>query len=287
MKKKLIISVLSIHVFLFFPATSHAGTFLFGGKFWYAYWDSAVLNWFEKDITAGFEFQGLNLDSDVDTGKGYLTGPLVGYQTEDGTWSFSFAAMGFSDFDQDWDGEAGTMMQLEADVDADRKDFDFAVNYSLAKHGETFSLLKYLSVYAGYKYQKVDYDLKLKYNTLLGDRSFKYKLDADVHMPTVGLGIVYPVLDKLALGLQGGIGIALIDLDLKDPNGDTFDISPDASIVYTGELTISYVPIKHLILQAGFRAQAWYLEARSPERIEKTRSRDTTYGPTVSIVFAY
>ena len=46
---------------------SDYGTFLVGAKGWFALWDSAVLDWFEKDISANFKEMGLNLESDIDT----------------------------------------------------------------------------------------------------------------------------------------------------------------------------------------------------------------------------
>ena len=187
------------------------GTFMLGVKGWYAYWDSAVLDWFEKDIRAGFREMGLSLNSDIDTGTGYLAGPLLGYQTADGTWAFGIAAMFFSSFSQDWDGEAG-QMKLETDVETDRWDLDFSIVYSLSRHQDVWSFFRYSSLFAGFKFQKVDYDLELEYDTLMGRRRFDYKLDAEVYMPTLGAGFVFPMLDNLAFGLQAGVGIALIEL---------------------------------------------------------------------------
>lgn len=287
MKKILIAGAAFVYVLAMSLGTSEAGTFMIGAKYWYAEWDSAVLEWFEKDIGAGFKEMGLTLDSDIDRGSGYLAGPLLGYQTDDGTWAISLAAMAFSHFSQDWTGNVGSMA-LGTDVDTDRKDFDFAVSYSLSKYQDKLSLLKYSKIFAGYKYQIVDYDLELSYSTLMGLRRFDYKLDAAVHMPTVGVGFVYPVSDKLVLGLQAGVGLALIDLEMKDPDGETFDISPDASITYNGELALTLLPpIKNLLIQLGFRAQVWYLKARSPTWWEETESKDFTWGPTISAVYTF
>jgi hypothetical protein len=121
----------------------------------------------------------------------------------------------------------------------------------------------------------------------MGPQQFKYKLDADVHMPTLGVGFVYPIFQKLVLGLQAGVGLALTELEMTDPDGAKFDISPDASITYNGEFTISWLPIEHLIIQAGLRGQMWYLKARSPKWWEETESEDVTWGPTISAVFAF
>ena len=268
------------------PATVQAGAFVAGAKFWYANWDSAVLDWFAKDLTVGFSALGVPITFNVDTGKGYLTGPVLGYQTEDGTWSFTLAAMCFSNFSQDLTATADSMT-VNTNVDTNRKDFDLAVIYSLTKHQEAWSWLKYFSVFAGFKYQTFDYDLSLNYMTLMGSRQYKYKLDSQVYMGTVGAAVAYPISDKFGIGLQAGIGLALPELELTNPDGSAFDISPDATVTYNGEITFNYMPIRSLLFQLGFRAQVWYLKARSPQRWEETESKDTTYGPTFTIVYRF
>jgi len=281
----MVIGILTF-VLAFPPVSSGGGTIMVGGKYWYASWDSAVLDWFEKDIGVGFKAMGVTLQSDVGRGKGYLAGPVLGYQTEDGTWAFSLAAMAFSDFSQDWQGTAGTM-SINTNIDTTRRDFDLAVTHSLSRHKDKFSLLEYCRIYFGYKYQTVDYDLKLQYNTTMGIRSYDYQLEAQVHMPTVGFGIVYPVFSKLVLGLQGGVGLALINLKMKDPNGSNFDIDPEYSFTFNTEANLNFLPIKNLIIQLGFRYQEWYLKARSPQRWDKTESKDVTFGPTLTVVYTF
>jgi hypothetical protein len=147
MKKIWIASVVFAHVLVVSPGALEAGTFMVGGKHWEAEWDSAILDWFEKDIGAGLTELGLTLNSDIDRGSGYLAGPLLGYQTDDGAWAVSLAAMEFSHFAQDWTGNAGTMA-LQTNVDTDRKDFDFAVSYSLSKHEDKWSFFKYSKIFA-------------------------------------------------------------------------------------------------------------------------------------------
>jgi hypothetical protein len=263
-----------------------AGTFIVGAKYWYARWDSAVLDWFEKDIGVGFKTLGATLDSDVGKGTGHLAGPLLGYQTDDGTWSFSFAPMVISQFSQDWHGTAGTM-NLSTDIDTTRRDYDLAATYSLSQYKEKLSFLEYCSIYMGFKYQTVEYDLNLKYNTEMGDVSYDYKLDAQVSMPTVGVGIAYPVFDKVVLGLQGGVGLALIRLKMKDPDNVSFDIDPQYSYMFNTEGNVSILPVNNMIIQLGLRYQEWYLKARSPQRWEKTESKDSTFGPTFTVVYTF
>lgn len=273
-------------LFFVFPTMTWAGTYMSGIKYWHASWDSAVLDWFEKDIGVGFRSNGINLKSNIDPGEGYLTGPVFGYQTDDGTWSISLALMLLSSFSQDWGGQAGSM-ELNTDVDTDRRDIDLAASYSLAGFRKSLSIFKYTKLFVGYKYQQVDYDLSLSYDTLMGQRQFDYKLNAEVHMGTIGAGLAYPINDKFAIGLQAGVGLALIELEMEEPDGSVFDVSPSASFAYNGELTATYTPIQNLILQLGYRAQLWYLEARSPTRWEQTVSEDWTYGPTFTVVYAF
>ena len=269
----------------FSPVTSNAGTFMVGTKYWHADWDSAILDWFEKDIGGGFKTLGVELQSDIDTGSGYLAGPIFSYQTDDGNLAVSLAPMLFSSFSQDWTGKAGAM-DLVTKVDTERTDIDFAIIYSLAEHQDKFSLFKYLKIFLGYKYQTIIYDLKLSYTTM-APRDFYYKLDAEIHMPTIGLGLVYPAFDKLAIGFQTGLGLALIDLEMKDPDGSTFDISPKTSISYNNEITVTYKPIDNLIIQWGYRYQIWYLTARSPQHWRETESEDITHGPTISFLYLF
>ncbi|HQI82899.1 MAG TPA: hypothetical protein PLR71_15235 [Deltaproteobacteria bacterium] len=263
-----------------------AGTFLTGAKYWHAQWDSAVLDWFEKDIGAGFAEVGATLVSDIDKGSGYLAGPLIGYQTDDGAWSFSFAPMVFSHFSQDWHGNADTMA-LNTSIDTTRRDYDLAAIHSLARYQDKAPFLRYCRVYAGYKYQTLEYDLTLRYNTDMGEVAYDYDLEASVHIPTVGFGLTYPVHEKAVLGVQGGVGLALIDLKMTDRENTTFDIYPKYSYTFNGEANVSILPINNLVVQLGYRFQEWYLEAMSPQAWEKTESRDRTTGWTLTGVYTF
>ena len=69
---------------------------MFGVKGWYTSWESSVLDWFEKNLIADFASRGVDLSTDIDNGSGYLAGPLVSYQSDDGKWSASLAPMVFS-----------------------------------------------------------------------------------------------------------------------------------------------------------------------------------------------
>ena len=87
-------------------------------------------------------------------GEGYLAGPMVGYQTDDGNWSYSFAPMVFSDFTQDWSGNSGPMI-LNTTVELERHDFDFAASRKINNN------FKY---YIGYKYQDMSMDFRQSFS---------------------------------------------------------------------------------------------------------------------------
>lgn len=248
-----------------------------GLKGWYASWDSAVLDWFEQDLAAGFAENGVNLQADSDSGDGYLLGPLVSYQTEGGKWSFSLAVMGISDFSQDWNGSASGMV-LDSNLDLERFDVDFAANYTVHQ---------YVKVFFGLKYQQTEMDFTLRYDTLMDRRVFDYKLKADAYMPTAGIGLAYPIHEKFALGLQLGVLYTDIDLEITDEEGVTFDIYPQSTWGFNGEVTLNYQPMDHLILQLGYRYQIWQLEARRPQSWEKIVSDDITHGVTGTIVYLF
>ncbi|UCD32070.1 MAG: hypothetical protein JSV38_15135 [Desulfobacterales bacterium] len=277
MKKLWILGVVFAWSMIFCPVASGAGSWMAGVKGWYASWDSAVLDWFEKDLAAGFRENGIDLQADSDPGDGYLIGPLVSYQTEGGKWSFSAALMGISDFSQDWDGSAPGM-NVDASLDLERLDFDFAANYTLHK---------YVKVFVGFKYQKTEMDFTLRYDTLMTRRVFDYKLDADAYMPTAGVGLAYPIHEKFALGLQLGILYADIDLKITDEEGETFDIWPRSTFGFNGEVTINYQAMDNLIVQLGYRYQIWQLEARRPQTLEKIVSDDVTHGVTGLVVYLF
>jgi hypothetical protein len=276
-RKTWILSVVLAWSMIFCPVAFGAGSWMVGVKGWYASWDSAVLDWFEQDLAAGFAENGINLQADSDPGDGYLIGPLVSYQTEGGKWSFSVAFMGISDFSQDWAGSAPGM-NIDSNLDLERYDFDLAANYNLHE---------YVKVFFGLKYQRTEMDFTLRYDALMNPKVFDYKLEADTYMPTAGVGLAYPINEKFAVGLQLGILYTDIDLEITDEEGVTFDIWPQPTWGFNGEATLNYQPMDHLILQLGFRYQIWQLEARRPQSWDKIVSDDITYGVTGAIVYLF
>jgi len=277
--KKITQLILIVFITLnFFPSYATSGTYLFGVKYWHADWDSAILDWFEEDIAKSFEENRLPLTADSDPGQGHLYGPLFGYQTDNGKWTFSFAPMIFSSFDQDWSGSAGTM-NLEGTVELERKDYDFMIGYNLSK---------YLKAYLGYKYQEMEMDFELSYFTITtGETTFNYHIESRVHMPSVGLGGFYPLHHKVVAGLQLGLLYAIPDLKVTENSSGSEDIKPWPNPGFNVEGTLTYQPTGNFVIQTGYRYQVFELEARGPGREDTTESYDITQGWTLSVVYIY
>jgi hypothetical protein len=274
---KFVMMIVLFSVFFLWPTASEAGTYFLGVKGWYATWDSGILDWLEEDIATTFAQNRLDFEADRDPGDGYLVGPLLGYQTDDGKWSYSLAVMVFSDFEQDWGGNAGTMI-LTGDAELERHDIDFAVNYTLSK---------YFKLYGGYKYQDSELDFTLSFMSTMGMQTDVFKVDFKAHIPTFGIAAVYPLHQTVVIGGQAGLLYAIMDMKIKNPDGDTDDIWPQPGLGFNTEANITYMPWRHLIMQLGFRYQVFTIEARGPGREEIVKSYDITYGPTFSLVLTF
>lgn len=276
MKRAFIILLITISMSLS-AANAAAGTYFLGTKGWVAVWDSGILDWLEKDLAESFSTIG-TFSADRDPGDGYLAGPLLGYQTDDRKWSFSFAPMIFSSFSQDWDGMAGTM-DLDGSIALDRKDYDFAANYALSD--------KY-KLFAGLKYQDMDMDFTITYDTVSsGTVTNTYKVDADAIIPTIGAGIVHPLSTKVVASGQLGLLYSFTELKVSNQMGLTEDIWPRPGLGFNAEGNLTWQAANSLLLQLGYRYQVFTIEARGPGRTDITKSYDITYGGTLSAVFTF
>lgn len=278
-KSRLITGIVLVFLLVNIPLPTEAGTFMVGVKGWYTSWESSILDWFDKNYIAELASYGVKLSTDIDDGSGYLAGPLISYQSDDGKWSASFAPMIVSSFSQNWDAKAPGM-DIKNDVDLKRRDIDIALSYSINK---------YVWVFWGYKYQDMEIDLKLSYDTSTGSFTEKYKIESYVHIPTIGAGFVYPVLDKLALSTQLGLLYSIPKLEFTDSDDKKHDIWTEGTLGFNGELTLNYQPTGSWIFQLGYRYQYFRLDARAfnDDYSGKTESDDITHGPTVSAVWVF
>jgi hypothetical protein len=287
-KKRAAIIIILATFFSAYSLNANAGTWAVGLKGWYTSWDSSVLGWFEKDIEALFAKNGVLVDVEKDPGSGYLAGPVIGYQTENGELSISFAAMVFSRFNQSLGMETGQMGEIKADADLDRKDFDFAVTYSLFKYRDKFPLFQYQNVFVGYKHQIANLDLKITFDTIGPTKASKYKVDQTARMPTIGTGFAFPISDKAAAGCQLGLLYVIPELEKTDDDGSKDHIWTQSSFGFNGEVSLSYLPFTNLIFQLGYRYQSFTLTAiLSDGGGDETKSPDITHGLTFSLVYFF
>ena len=274
---------------------TEAGTFTIGAKYWYeTTWDSGYLGIFVPMYTDNLrnsqDFTFENIEYEALVGSGYLAGPLLGYQTDNGRWSFSIAAMVLSHFSQSVQGTSQVPVDISSicedcplvipfetherlTVDVTRRDYDFAASYSFS---QSDSFLEYCKVFLGFKYQQVEYGLTSNLRIWDITSTETYTSDYDVYMPTLGIGIVYPFSENIAAGIQGGIGGAFFD-----------GLNIDDSLTYNFEANVSIKPTDNIIIQLGYRYQEFPFDFHDPEFGKTYESKDKTYGPTLTITYAF
>jgi opacity protein-like surface antigen len=259
------------------PSQVVAGTYFTGVKGWYASWDSAILDWFEEDLANTFlQSAGLTLVSDKDPGEGHLVGPMFGYLTDDGKWSFSFSPMIISDFEQDWYGMAGPMT-VQSHIDLDRQDYDLAASMKLNGN---------YKLYFGYKYQDMSMDFTYTYDVGGVPTTFNDTIDSKVHIPTIGIGGVYQFSNSLVGGAQVGLLYTFPELEITTA-GVTTDIRPWNSFGFNVELNLTYRPAPGVLVQGGYRYQAFEFEARAHGFFIYIDSYYITLGLTISAFYVF
>ena len=259
------------------PSNAHAGTWMVGGKAWIAVWDSFLPDIFDdmEDYDEHFDDTYIFSIDRADPGTGFLIGPMIGYQSADGLWSFSAAFMFISSFSQDIKvdvsyinfGDPSENYEDKETISADlkRTDLDFAFGWNIGHHFKLF---------AGYKYQDYDMAIKDDWGTI------KYSMTA--HMPTVGAGAAFPLSDAVVLGIQGGISYLMGDVKVE---GESIDL--ENTLVYNGEINLSFLTEGNMILQAGYRFQQFKFEAETEmdgETFEYSAT-DRFHGLTLAAVF--
>lgn len=294
MMKKLYMILCVLILLLVFPFFKvEAGTFLVGAKCWYeTNWDSAMLNIIDDLFADQFSKVGVyNIQSDTHAGSGYLAGPVLGFQTSDNIWSFSFAPMVVSHFSQKIIityladlNLGGILFPVQGNgrvaIDVTRRDYDLAASYSLHPYKDKFSFLEYCKVFLGLKYESISYDFNITTRVATLEDTGTIGFDFEIYMPTVGVGFVYPFTEEIAAGIQGGVGVAYFS-----------GIDVDNSMAYNVEANLSISPRDNLILQLGYRYQEFSFDLNYSDPdfdLDKTyKSTDTTYGPTVTVIYTF
>ncbi len=267
------------------------GTFIVGTKVWYeTTWDSALLNIYDQFLSDTLAEGGFyNIESKTYSGSGYLAGPVLGYQSRDRRWSFSFAPMVTSHFSQEIKGSVlmdldlcsnGILIpvtgNMETVVDVTRRDYDFAFSYSLNQFKDRLSFLEYCKLFLGLKYQDISYDFTLTTQVAIFEESSTEGFDFKVYNPTVGFGFVFPVSEDIVTGVQGGIGLTHFS-----------GINVDTSFAFNFEANVSIVPLDKLVVQFGYRFQKFAFKLHPSGTTNSYSSNDTTYGPTLTAVYSF
>jgi hypothetical protein len=230
---------------------------------------------------------------------------MLSYQTDDSLWSFSLGFMLFGSFSQDTNARVnveGQDYSWKYDLELDRKEIDFGVSRLIRRN---------LKVFLGVKYQEVkyiqevegvslswDFDVESEEDTLQLEINREgnfdlYEAEATILMPTVGIGYVHPLSDKMAIGFQGGlllvtgnIGFGVFEDSIE--GWEDFD----TTFGFNGECSLTYMINRNLIVQAGYRYQTMKLKAdfgKVPllgNSIELD-DIDTVHGFTVSAVYMF
>jgi hypothetical protein len=231
------------------PATSQAGTYIVGAKVWGAAWDS----WMGKYM----EEKNSNVNS-AETGYGVMAGPVLGYQSEDGKWAFSGAFMALSKFNQDIKTPGG-----DAERDLNRGDLDLALSYSFLGNFKAF---------AGYKYNY--------YKSELDFAGYKSTVKLTGHLPTVGLGAVYPLSDRLVASAQLGLLYGIF----SDVSGtDSINVTNPA-LGFNGQIGLNSAAMQNLNIQGGLRYQQVQVEI-DDDSYGKFKDNDRFYGITLSALY--
>ena len=259
-----------IIIFIFFMSTAgaHAGTFIAGAKSWFAFWESGMVNQYEELMKESLPLESFKKD----TGKGFLAGPLLGYQSDDGKWSYGFAAMAISYFTQKMEATPDTGDPIKYDTSLRRMDFDLAVNYRINP---------YVKAIAGYKHQY--YRLKVvmeEFSTITETYT------AHVSIPTAGIGLSYPLSNTLVGGLQLGVLYVIPSVEMESDTRGSMKLDAENSFGFNGEAAISYILTQSVILELGYRVQVYEYTANISNEFSGD-TRDLTHGVVVSAYYLF
>lgn len=256
--QKLLFSVIiSCFLVLSVSATATAGTVMVGVKSWTAAWDS----WMGNDAVESFP------GSSADNGYGMMAGPVIGYQTDDKLWSFSAAFLALNHFTQDITLDMTSIGYPKEDFEAElnRMDFDFAVNYAFNDNFKFF---------AGYKIQTYDIEFS-------SSQSPKITIEMTAHMPTIGVGAVYPLMDNLVASGQFGLLYTIPGDSTTKVLGASEKTKMKNKFGFNFELGVNFMVVDNLILQAGFRYQQITIQAKEDDKADD----DKFYGLTLGAVY--
>lgn len=269
MKKRIIalISVLLVTFSVTALTEAYAGTVMIGAKAWYLEWDSAFDKAFAdmlvNYINATEPTQ--NWTATYKPGRGFLAGPMIGYQTDDRQWAFSGAFMFINSFKTNtvWNESNVYGGDVKTKTEMDRKDVDLSVSYMLTD---------FMKVFVGYKY------IKATYTSKFDDGSEFYKIEMTSSMPTAGVSFATSLTESLVAGVQ--FGAMYVKPEYKW-DGET--IKADNSYGVTVEPNLTYVLSENFMLQMGVRYQIYSVKFTD----WNLTKNDQMLGVTASVVFLW
>lgn len=257
-KRRFIVALFLL--FIVCISTTTAGTLLIGAKTWFALWDSVAGELWEAELEADDPANSFSQEN----GRGFLIGPVIGYNFDTNPWAVSAAFLFYGKFKQKSEYYIDAVSLNETiDQELDRMDIDVAVSRSVAD---------YLKVFAGFKYTS--------YESTIVFGGFPNEVKASIQMPTIGLGVNYPVSDKLLLGLQGGLLYVMSSINLNGSDMETGNL-----IGFNFEVSGSYVLNADWILQGGYRFQKFNIEFIDYLGTTDIESSDVFHGLTIGALY--
>ena len=307
--KKINVLFLTVSLIIIFnPSISTAGSYMLGMKGWYAFWDGspdAISGIVDDDLDNGVEasldpsFTGTvnsESSSSKSTGKGYLAGPMLAYQTDDRIWSFSLAFMYLSDFTYDTTSSGiftigppenlNGINTLNYTIELKRREIDVAISRSISSR---------MKIYAGYKYQSIEETLDVKGTMVETTVPFSGSIDSTTdikvtfHIPTAGIAFIFPMTDSIFLGVQAGLLYYIkpaYRTDTKDNNSGLITSESsyyESTLGINTEANISYLRSDKLLFQLGYRYQG----ARLKNESGSINVWDSFHGVTLSALYIF
>lgn len=239
---------------------AYADTMIIGWKGWYTNWQPGGMRIMDKLTTASYAYGRAWIDLEKDVAEGYLTGPTMGYQI--GDWSLGVSCMFINKFDYKmggigYDFSIANPFPVISRTRMNRSEIDVSLSYSI---------FNWLKVFAGYKYQRLSYNIwhLMGFIFMAADNQY------DLHMPTAGLAIYIPILDNLNIGIQAG-ALYLIPYSSNESAPATTneimytllrkvsDLRLEPAFGFNSEAMINYILMERVIIQLGYRYQIFRL----------------------------
>lgn len=284
-----ILGTLLFSVSIILTGTLHAGTLSMGGRSFYAQWDSgmarmtaaAVEAQLKREMEAGVaglgEFSNYsNLEVGDPEGRGFIFGPVLGYQTDDRKWDATLSLMWFGSYTTSIDsgvdvtgdfpfvGSVTQRLGITTKLDIEHRDIDLQVGYMLTD---------LLRAFAGYRYQSYETAIRADYAFTFASQSAYANLDfemkAVMHMPYAGAGIVLDVSDNLTAKVNAALGLVVggsIDqkLAMQSPyfNQEYRFTGGKVEMAYClmGNASIAYKIMQRVNIELGYQYQRFAIK---------------------------